>query len=170
MQTANFKRLLHNIMGVPLMASALATEQPEVTININKRSFAPEEMMDVVVIADSPASAIEGSLRLDTVSNVVGVGTGAQPQLAPYGTGWPVQYRGPPIWHISTRLPAPRQAGVYTLGFEGSHRSPPAKSATFFVTKPAVVGPTTAVEQAERKAGQRKPTTRRKKPTARERS
>ena len=42
MQTANFKRLLHTIMGAPLIASALATEQPEVTININKRSFAPE--------------------------------------------------------------------------------------------------------------------------------
>jgi len=142
METYQFKQTLHDVLGSPMMLTLSVTETPGLTVTINKRTFSPEEMIDVVLVLDAPTVEIDGHLRVVSVTNVAALTSGAEPQLAQYGAGLPVVYRGAQTMHVSMRLAAPGVPGAYILQFDGTHRTTAATAAAFYVNKAATASPT----------------------------
>jgi Lecithin:cholesterol acyltransferase len=126
--TPQLKQTLDQIFGLPIMSAFV--QAAGVTVTVNKHTFRPDEMMQVVVIPDTPTAEIEGRLTLAFVGSPR---TRASPSLAAYGTGSTLTYKGPETTHFSTRLAAPHIPGAYILKFEGTHSSIEASSAVFFV-------------------------------------
>jgi hypothetical protein len=131
MGTLQLKQTLDEIFGLPLM-SAFQVGQAGVSLLVNKHTFRAGEMMQVIVIPDTPTQEIDGKLTLAFVASVSSKSTSSG--LVPYGTGTSVSYRGPEISHLSTRLLAPHLPGAYVLKFAGTHRSTESSSAVFFVS------------------------------------
>jgi hypothetical protein len=138
MGTFQLKQKLDEIFGVAMM-NALLTKQPGITVTINKHTFSPDEVMQVVVIPDTPTGEIDGKLTLAFVTKTLPLKKDASSGLVPYGTGTSLTFKGPVTPHLSTRLAAPRIPGAYILKFEGTHASTETSSAIFFVNAAAAV-------------------------------
>ncbi len=134
--TPQLKQTLDQIFGVPLM-SAFLKGKAGATVTVNKHTFSPGEMMQVIVVPDTPSHEIDGKLTMAFAAS-------ASPQdksseLVPYGAGISLAYRGPETSHLSTRMAAPHAVGAYILKFEGTHESSNASSAVFFVNAASTV-------------------------------
>jgi hypothetical protein len=162
LRTPQLKQTLDQIFGLPVM-SAFVQAAAGVTITVNKHTFRPDEMMQVVVIPDTPTAEIEGRLTLAFVSSSR---TGTSPSLVPYAKGSSLTYKGPETKHFSIRLTAPHVPGAYILRFEGTHLSTEASSAVFFVNAASPVSihlRRKAQKEVERKPAARIPTRRKAK-------
>jgi Lecithin:cholesterol acyltransferase len=132
--TVQLSQTLDQIFGLP-MISAFALEAPGVTINVNKDTFAPNEMMQVLILPDAPMRNFNGHL---TMSNIPISKPSDSPEFVPHGVGTAMQYNGPEISRLSVRLTAPPNPGAYILKFEGTtHQSTEASSVMFFVSAPS---------------------------------
>jgi len=157
--TPQLKQTLDQIFGLPVM-SAFVQEAAGVTVTVNKHTFNPDEIMQVVVVPDTPTAEIDGRLTLAFVGNAR---TRTTPNLMAYGQGSSLTYKGPETTHFSTRLAAPHVPGAYVLKFEGTHSSTEASSAVFFVNAASplsIHSGRKAQMKAERKPVTRAPTKR----------
>jgi hypothetical protein len=134
--TPELKQTLDTIFGLPPMSAFLKGETG-VTVLVNKHTFRPGEMMQVVVVPDTPTHEIDGKLTLAFAATFRSHDKSSE--LMPYGTGSSLTYKGPETSHLSSRLTAPRVAGAYVLKFEGTHRSSSTSSAVFFVNAASTV-------------------------------
>jgi hypothetical protein len=151
--TPQLKQTLDQIFGLPIM-SAFVQAAAGVTVTVNKHTFRPDEMMQVVIIPDTPTAEIEGRLTLAFVGSPR---TRTSPNLVPYGKGSSLTYKGPETKHFSARLTAPHVPGAYILKFEGTHLSTEASSAVFFVN---AASPVSIHSGRKAKESERKPVTR----------
>jgi hypothetical protein len=159
LRTPQLKQTLDQIFGLPIM-SAFVQAGAGVTVTVNKHTFRPDEIMQVVVVPDTPTAEIDGRLTLAFVGNPR---TRTTPNLAAYGQGSSLTYKGPETTHFSTRMPAPHVPGAYILKFEGTHSSTEASSAVFFVNAASPVSIHSG-RKAQTKA-ERKPVTRAERKT-----
>ncbi|WP_316395246.1 alpha/beta fold hydrolase [Bradyrhizobium sp. 33ap4] len=127
--TPALKQTLDKIFGIAVV-SAFVQAAPGVTVNVNKKTFKPDEPMEILVIPDAPTTDINGHLKLKFV-DASRVKKAAN--LVPYGTGTSLTYKGPATTHFLAKLTAPHVPGAYILAFEGTHKSSEASSAVFFV-------------------------------------
>lgn len=132
--TVQLADALDEIFGLSTMR-VFAMAKPQITISLNKRTFAPDEPMQLQIIPDTPTTAIKGRLSVSAVPRAGAPNAAAAPGLVAYGAGLPVEYQGPEIAHISARWTAPRLPGAYVMRFEGdTHQSSEQSSVVFFVS------------------------------------
>jgi hypothetical protein len=132
MGTPQLKQTLDKIFGLATM-SAFLKGKAGITVTVNKHTFSPDEMMQVVVIPDTPTAEIDGKFTLGFAAKASLLSKDTSSELVPYGAGSSLTYKGPETTHLTTRLPAPRVPGAYVLKFEGTHGSTDTSSAVFFV-------------------------------------
>jgi len=145
--SVQLSQTLDQIFGLP-MISAFAREAPGVTINVNKDTFASNEMMQVLILPDAPTSNLNGYL---TLSNIPIPKRGEAHEILPRAVGMAVQYNGPEISRLSVRVAAPQNPGAYILKFEGAtHQSTEASSVTFFVSAPSKMSMRPSAPNAEK--------------------
>jgi hypothetical protein len=136
MSTPQLKQTLDKIFGLATMSSAFMKGQPGITVTVNKHTFSPDEMIEVVLIPDTPSREIDGQLRLSFAANLPTSKRKTKPELTPYGIGLQLTYKGPETSHLSARIGAPRIPGAYVLTFDGTHRVSENSGAVFFVNEP----------------------------------
>ncbi|MGJ4939208.1 lipase family alpha/beta hydrolase [Bradyrhizobium sp. HKCCYLS1011] len=131
--TVQLADALDEIFGLSQMRTFVMAKAG-ITINLNKRTFAPDEIMQLLIIPDTPTTAIRGRLTVSAVPRAGAHSGAAALDLVPYGGGLPLEYQGPEIAQISARWTAPRLPGAYVMRFEGdSHQSSEQSSVVFFV-------------------------------------
>ncbi|GLH75431.1 hypothetical protein SSBR45G_03390 [Bradyrhizobium sp. SSBR45G] len=132
--TVQLSDALDNIFGLSRMRAFLMAE-PGITINLHKHSFAPGEVMQLLIIPDTPTTTIKGRLSVSAAPRPgLQSSSAVKPALVAYGGGVPLDYQGPEITHISAQWTAPRLPGAYVMRFEGdTHQTSAPSSAVFFV-------------------------------------
>ena len=128
LQTYPFRRQLYEILTGSRMMAAHFTNNPVVSISVNKHVYAPNEMMSVVIITDIPTHELSGTLRLSRSTDDAGK------VVVRYGVGQAVSYHGPVTAHLTITMPAPSDLGGYRLTFEGSHTTTDQTGAGFAVS------------------------------------
>jgi lecithin:cholesterol acyltransferase len=132
LNTYPFRQTLYSLLaGRIMMSMRFLAAQPTVTVSINKRTFAPNEQISVILVPDTEAREISGTLKLSRAADPDGH------SLVEFGTGQAVAYRGPPISRLRLTLTAPSQPGAYRLAFEGTHATDDGTAAHFVVSRMA---------------------------------
>jgi hypothetical protein len=129
LKTDAFRQFLYAYFRVP-GPTPLVEEGPGVVVSLNKRTYKPGEVMNVLLIPDEEASSISGSLMLNRIAS----GT---TKAAALGTRQEVLFKGGPVRSLPSRLAAPSTPGIYRLDFGGagaSHRTSDKVAGWFVVT------------------------------------
>lgn len=130
LKTDAFRQFLYAYFGVSGPAP-LVEEGPGVVVSLNKRTYRPGEIMNVLLIPDEEASSISGSLMLSRV-------TPGTAKAAALGARQEVLLKGGPVRSLTSKLAAPTTPGIYRLDFGGagaSHKTSD-KVAGWFVVNP----------------------------------
>lgn len=133
--TDGFRHFLYSYFGLAGPAP-LVRDAPGVVVSLNKRSFAPGETINAMLVPDEEAHQISGSLTLSGV-------TPGEPAPNPRGVVQQVSFQGGPVQSLSSKLTAPKKPGLYRLDFGGpnaSHKTSDQVAGWFFVPGAAAAG------------------------------
>lgn len=124
-----FRQILYDVLtGGTLVPELSVADAAGVTLSLNDVSFAPHAPIDVMVIPDLRTERIAGSLQIMRVVDTKGA------RFLPYQE-LQVEYRGPQIRFINSRIFAPADPGAYRIDFTGSHRTSERTAGGFVVSR-----------------------------------
>lgn len=98
-----------------------------VAISIDRRIYAPDEAMSVLVIPDKPTTQIDATIEIERANPIE--------RMFHRSSGQPLAYRGPPIGSVAVEMTAPTTPGLYRITLGGkTHSTAPLTAATFAVS------------------------------------
>jgi len=127
--TNTFRKFLYSYFALQAPPLLVGREGGGIAVSLNKHTYLPNEMMDVLLIPDEEARRISGSLTLSRVD--------ANGRSSHVANLQDLEIRGATTRYLASNLIAPQSPGLYRLDFEGvdaSHRSS-AELAGFFVVQ-----------------------------------
>jgi hypothetical protein len=127
--TTAFQQWLYAYFGLVRSVHPLAP-QPNVVISLNKRVYAPDERMSILIIPDEETEELTGTLKIQRVADI----KAPQATTISYGADKEISYRGGRIPFIKFSMFAPTQPGAYQLSLNGSHRTHAGSNGWFAVS------------------------------------
>src|SRR5262245_34929914 len=132
LDTPAFKKKLRELFGLTFMTR----EHSTVSLSLAKRSFEPEEEMEILVIPELASSRIVGRLRVSMARPADGSVSELSSVLLPTGVEVSVNYEGGAAAYIPMKLTAPSVEGLYVLSFESpTHGGEEGPKLAFYVTQ-----------------------------------
>jgi phospholipase A1 len=127
----NFKDFLYGYFGMaaPFRVQKARDENVAV-LSPNKREYAPDEIIELLIIPDRPISTAECVIELDRYDV-------SQRQLIKVRSLKPLNFQGGPTKVIHFGLAAPTEPGGYRLTMNGTHKTIEGTHAWFIVTDTA---------------------------------
>ena len=126
-----FKDFLYGYFGMAApFRDQRARGENVVVLSPNKREYAPDEIIELLIIPDRPISAAECAIELDRYDV-------SQRQLIKVRSLKQINFQGGPTKVIHLELAAPTEPGGYRLTMSGTHETIDGTHAWFIVTDTA---------------------------------
>lgn len=134
LKTASFRKKLRELFGLPFM-SRDPSELSMLSLSLAKRSFKPEEVMEILLISELEGSRIVGRLKVSVARPAEGSLSDLSSVLLPTGIEAAINFEGGAASYIPMKLMAPSTEGLYVLSFEPDRLGAEAPSVAFFVSQ-----------------------------------
>lgn len=169
LDTTPFKKKLRELFGLTFMGRE-PSELSMVSLSLAKRSFEPDEAIEILLIPELASSRIVGRLKVSAAQPAEGSRTDLSPMLLPTGIEVAVNYEGGAASYIPMKLMAPSTEGLYVLSFESDRLGGEAPKVAFFVShkdnSTESVQPTDQRSATPRRTPRRSPSGRKKRRSA----